>query len=103
MDNFNRIISFVLGLIVVIVFLAIVTGRIGLKGRNLRLGGSVSPTPTPSGRLVSPSVASIIPTGKYQVNKPPSIPATGLPTLTIPLLISLGGVGVFLRKSGKER
>ncbi|MBI2641720.1 hypothetical protein HYW87_03960, partial [Candidatus Roizmanbacteria bacterium] len=47
MDNFNKILSFVLGLVVVIVFIAVITGRLNLRNRLARVSG-VSPTPKQS-------------------------------------------------------
>ena len=46
MDNFNRVISFILGLVVVIVFFAVVTGKIKLPGKTTSFFAA-KPTPTP--------------------------------------------------------
>jgi LPXTG-motif cell wall-anchored protein len=54
MEGLNKIISLILGLVVVVILFAIITGRINLKGKNiLKLGNqtvtttpTVSPTPT---------------------------------------------------------
>lgn len=116
MDSFNKIISFVLGLVVVIVFFAVVTGRINFKGGLPRLTKATvtptqSPTPTPSSEsgtriVISPTSASN--TGRYQQQqaqaqkKTTQIPATGLPTLFIPSLLAGAGMGAFLRKAGKK-
>jgi hypothetical protein len=111
MDSFNKIISFVLGLVVVIVFFAVVTGRINFKGGIPRLvKPSVTPTmsPTPSNEsgskvVINPTSA----TGRYQQQaqsqkKTTQIPATGLPTLFIPSLMAAASAGAFLRKTGKK-
>ena len=37
MDSFNKVISFVLGLVVVLVFFAVVTGKINLKAKQHQL------------------------------------------------------------------
>lgn len=108
MDNFNKIVSFVLGLIVVIVFLAVITGRLNL--RNRISGGQqakVSPTPTTVSKLyLSPTPISSVTINKqkntYAVKTPSSIPATGSPTVLFPLLFSSLTGGLFLRKSGKK-
>ncbi len=49
MDNINKIISFILGLIVVVVFIAIVTGRLGGLGKKVQTlsKGNATPTVTP--------------------------------------------------------
>ena len=44
MDSFNKVISFVLGLVVVLVFFAVVTGKINLKSKTT---ATSTPTPTP--------------------------------------------------------
>lgn len=49
MDGFNKVISFVLGLIVVVVIIAIITGRLNLTSRFLAgvsRGQTTTPTPT---------------------------------------------------------
>lgn len=56
MEGLNKIISLILGLVVVVILFAIITGRINLKGKNiLKLGNqtvtttpAVSVTPTPT-------------------------------------------------------
>ncbi len=52
MGDFNRVISFVLGLIVVVVFIAVVTGRLNIRQRILTSNDrkvvlTATPTPTP--------------------------------------------------------
>jgi hypothetical protein len=114
MDSFNKIISFVLGLVVVIVFFAVVTGRINFKGGLPRLTKATvtptqSPTPTPSSVTGSGTRVVISPTstlGRYeqqaQKSKTTQIPATGLPTLFIPSLLAGVFSGAFLRRAGKK-
>ncbi len=110
MDNLNKTVSFVLGLVVVLVFLAIITGRLNLKNKIPLFSGGVSPTPA-----VTKSPTSIpTPTGttsgqnntygNYKMKQIPSvIPATGLPTFFLSLLFSGFGGGLFLRKTGKKK
>ena len=52
MENANKIISFILGLIVVVVFIAIVTGKFNL-GKKIKTLSKVTPTTTPK---VTPKV-----------------------------------------------
>lgn len=115
MDNFNRIISFVLGLIVVIVFIVIITGRFNLKEKFLGKA-NITKTPTPTitpTRSASPPTPSRYPTatplitGVYNQptptpygKKPSTIPSTGSPTLLLSFLFSSLGAGIFLKKKG---
>ena len=112
MDNLNKTVSFVLGLVVVLVFLAIVTGRLNLKNKLPLLSGKVSPTPkvtvttTPTKLVESNKEGSTY--GSYKIKQtktttPTSIPSTGSPTLLLPLLFSGLGGGLFLRRSGKDK
>lgn len=107
MDSFNKVISFVLGLIVVVVFLAVISGRLNLKNKSLSLGGksaTVTPTQT-QGAGIQPTQA---PTNRYQTtqtvgkNTAKSIPATGVPTLFLPSAISALLGGLHLRRRGKK-
>ena len=118
MDSFNRVISFVLGLVVVLVFFAVITGRLKLPGK-LSSPFSKATTPTPT-KTVNPTPISTVKidsqTGgsvlennyKTQATptkapgKPGTIPATGLPTLFIPSLLAGAAGGAFLRKTGKK-
>ena len=108
MDGFNKVISFVLGLVVVIVFLAIISGKIDLRKRitgssGVSLFGSkptASPTPT-----ITPTQKPTTTYNQYNnqnSNKtsqtPKKIPNTGSPTIIIPLLFSSLAGGVYLRK-----
>ncbi len=98
MDNLNKIVSFVLGLVVVLVFLAIITGRLNLKNKIPLFSGKVSPT----------STVRITPTPTYgnyamkQGKTPSTIPSAGSPTILLPFLFSGLGGGFFLKKSGKK-
>lgn len=118
MDNFNKVISFVLGLIVVIVFLAIISGRLNPKNKSplLSFGSKPTATPTPQkqdentdtsskdGASVNKSTDS---GGRYQTtpttqssNNVKSIPSTG-PELLFPIAISSLLGGMFLRQTKK--
>jgi len=123
MDSFNKVISFVLGLVVVLVFFAVVTGKINLKSKTSpsspvqkNSGGffglfkSASPTPTliptstPSSITINTSGNNVYKQNNQtsQYSNAKSIPSTGLPTLFIPILFSGLVGGSFLRKAGKK-
>jgi LPXTG-motif cell wall-anchored protein len=48
MEGLNKIISLILGLVVVVILFAIITGRINLKGKNILKLGSQTVTTTPA-------------------------------------------------------
>ena len=105
MDGLNKIVSFILGLVVVIIFFAVVTKRIDLrnigKKNNPTTGvATVSITPTPK----TISSIKINPTSHlYSTSTTPSsIPSTGLPTLFVPTLLAGLFGGSKLRKAGKR-
>ncbi|MFH0979646.1 MAG: hypothetical protein V1803_01730 [Candidatus Roizmanbacteria bacterium] len=104
MEGLNKIVSFILGLVVVIVFFAVVTGKINLK--NIGKKSSLTTAVTTKSITPTPKVVSSIkinPTNHpYSSSSPSSIPSTGLPTLFIPtLLVGLFG-GSKLRQAGKK-
>jgi hypothetical protein len=127
MDSFNKVISFALGLVVVLVFFAVVTGKINLKSKTSTTaakttitptptqknsGGffgffkSSTPTPTPTTKSASSNTEETGDNNVYKQNtttsSAKSIPSTGLPTLFIPMLISGLAGGSLLRKTGKK-
>lgn len=111
MDNVNKIISFVLGLIVVIIVLLLVTGRLGVfKGGQFfaARGSTTTPTPTksatvtnknvkvtPTPRRLAQNIVSVTPAQSGEIK---TIPSTGTPTG----ILFLSGVvfvgGLYLRK-----
>lgn len=109
MDSLNKIVSFVLGLVVVLVFLAIITGRLNLKNKIPLFSGKVSPTPTVK---ITPTPTKLIESNKEgstygnyaikQAKTPSTIPSTGSPTILLPLLFSALSGGLFLKKIGKR-
>lgn len=105
MEGLNKIVSFILGLVVVIVFFAVVTKRIDLKNIGKKNNSTTAVTTesiTPTPKVISS--IKINPTNRpYSTSTTPSsIPSTGLPTLFIPtLLIGLFG-GSKLRQVGKK-
>jgi len=128
MDSFNKVISFVLGLVVVLVFLAVITGKLNLKGKSTS-NSNITPspvqkntggffgffnkptlTPTPTQKPYSISTVNVNDNNTYnqygstsKPSYPKSIPSTGLPTLFIPILFFGLAGGSFLRKTGKNK
>ncbi len=103
MENFNKVMSFVLGLIVVIVFFALLTGRLNFKDKISTLSKSSSPkitlTPTPISRVrISPTPISSNKDQNIYQKKPSNIPSTGSPTIILPLMFSSLMIGFYLRK-----
>mgnify|MGYP007094564953 CR=1 FL=1 len=120
MDNFNKVLSFILGLVVVIVFFAVLTGRLSFKRgfpfvsikatptAKLEISPTKAPTPTPVSSVVvsSTTLSSAFSSketssyNRYQktTKTPSSIPSTGSPTLLLPFFISTLGLGFYLRK-----
>lgn len=115
MDSFNKVISFILGLVVVLVFFTVVTGRIKPPSKFSLpfVKKTTTPTPTPVSTITvsesSSETSQTSPLGnnyktqsETTVSKVNSIPATGVPTFFIPSLLFSGLGGVFLRKTGKK-
>jgi len=119
MENINKLISFILGLIVVVIFIAILTGRIKLPRPGFLTKSSAtstprtSPTPTPGRRItiVNPTTGSA--TGQ-DVNAPyhsyvsdsrtgnlQQIPNTGAPTVLLPAFLTALVGGSYLRRKQK--
>lgn len=103
MENFNRVLSFIIGFIVIIVIIAIIAGRLNLRERfanvtsSLRRTATITPTPRISPYIsVTPIVGNTrqpTPTTTYYNGKQPTkIPSTG-PTLFIPLALGALYVG----------
>ena len=109
MDNANKIFSFVLGLVVVIVFLAVITGRLNLKqirilplSKNTTLTPMISPSPTPELSAMQPVVNTNQKTSNTQtLGSVKTIPNTGAPTLLLSLAISGLFGGIYLRKKAR--
>lgn len=120
MEQFNKVISFILGLVVVVIFLAIATGRINLKGTpfSFSKGSSstkITPTPTPKSKSTSftlnqtsipqdntPSSSSYNPQyHSYNGGAVSTIPNTG-PEFLLPLIASSFLGGLFLKGKGKK-
>lgn len=125
MEQFNKVISFVLGLAVVVIFLAVATGKINLKGKLPILSGSssssksITPTPSRTVSTLNPTTGSAggtqtkgglylspTPSAAYHSYSTPgnvsAIPSTG-PELLLPLAFASFAGGAFLRKTGKKK
>jgi len=106
MDNFNKMFSFILGLIVVTVFLAVFTKRLNIGQNISRLTGkktAITPTTAPlSAKEKAKERQSPLPAAKNTYTSPKpgvnkyqntkAIPATGSPTALL-LLASVGLIG----------
>lgn len=59
MENFNKVLSFILGLVVVVVFVSVLSGRLNLGLKEKLIGGKTqakaTPTPTPKQTTKAPS------------------------------------------------
>jgi hypothetical protein len=104
MESFNKVLSFIIGLIVVIILVVVITNRLS-RGKNpirfLPLQGTslfkVKVTTSPT-RKTTPLTPSPTGTRTIKVTKKPTlIPKTG-PEFLLPLAFSTLGLGVFLRK-----
>lgn len=116
MDNFNKIISFILGLVVVIVFFGVISGRIKLGKFTPSFAKKITPTPTPISSItieenktsdsydykrnqnVSQNTSN---TSYYLSTRPKTIPSAGLPTFFIPSLVFGVFAGSYLKNKGK--
>jgi len=124
MEGFNKAISFILGLVVVVVFLAVLTGRINLKNRIPSFTGGIfsRATPTPTVSTPTNQTTTVVLENQdqtqntsdnqentndhqYQINnstifsneKTSSIPNTG-PELFFPVVVSGLLLGLFFKK-----
>ena len=119
MQGLNKAISFILGLVVVVVFIAIVSGRIQLGkliptfSSGTKTASNITPTPspvstTPAMEQTGTETHSYQTTNEKQTTGTPgsnvkTIPNTGAPTLLIPFALSGMASGLFLRKKGKKK
>jgi len=116
MEQFNKALSFILGLVVVAVFIIVASGKFNIKGLNLAKSASptkTAPTMTPI-PTKSPSVLRTSTQAPQQKKVDPnfhsysgstvptSIPSTGVPIVIFPLLGSSLLTGIFMKKSGKR-
>ncbi|GAB4218633.1 MAG: hypothetical protein Fur009_0320 [Candidatus Microgenomates bacterium] len=107
MDSFNKIASFILGLVVVIVFFAVVTGKINLGKYTPSFAKKPTPTPTSISTVTveENKTPTTLVNNTYKTTSsttPKKIPSTGVETIFIPTLFASGLGGAFLRKTGKK-
>lgn len=125
MEQFNKALSFILGLVVVAVFIVIASGKINFKNITFPKAKNTTKTvlsPTPTQKKVQLAVTNgtnnKTGTGVQQNENyhsytshsttgtpaiPTSIPNTGVPIVLFPALITSLSAGVFLRSSGKNK
>jgi hypothetical protein len=115
MESFNKVISFILGLVVVIVFFAVISGKLNLSkiktsiSKGTKPTPKLSPSPTPISTVKIPSVTTTNNYGSYnaagKTTGASQIPSTGLPVFFIPSLLAgvLGGNLLRKNSSGSQK
>ncbi len=118
MDSFNKVLSFVLGLVIVIVFIVILSNRLNLGKKFLPFQtGAPTPKTTPRAKRTTPTPSIYFYSGQgeattsttsqtkggqqatqTQPGKLKTIPSTGSPTEALLLLGSTFLLGIYLRK-----
>lgn len=122
MDSFNKVLSFVLGLVVVVVFIAVASKRLNLNTKFLPFSSGVAnkvtviPTPSPvakTGQKIQTIVLNTVQNqnktndkttttiNRYQTTTPTTIPSTG-PALLFPISVSSLLGGFVLRQKGRK-
>ena len=116
MVNFNKVLSFILGLVVVIVFVIVLSKRLNLQSKFIPFGNK--PTPTPKVNEVKELVKDepeikfsepeeikteevVVNNKNVDVENIQSIPETGPSTALLYAYSSLGALGIFLRRFKK--
>src|SRR6185503_2786194 len=89
MDGFNKVISFVLGLVVVVVLIAIITGRLNLKQKLLSVSKGQTTTPTVIPTITPTRSANTTPGGSENTTKG-GIPLTPAPNDTTRIIPKTG-------------
>lgn len=126
MEQFNKALSFILGLVVVAVFIIVASGKFNIKGLNLAKSVSkakITPTvtPTPAKKITTTLNKTTVnktsnSTSNTQVTKqvdpnfhsysgssvPTSIPNTGVPIVMFPLLGTSLLTGILMKRSQKK-
>lgn len=104
MENFNKIISLIIGLVVVIILIAVFTGKVNFNNK-LSFLKPLSPTPTLVPAPTKKNNERVVPTSSYKMNRYQAnsanstggesgsqtiniIPSTGIPTAMVPLLLT---------------
>ena len=132
MDQFNKALSFILGLVVVAVFIVVASGKFNFKGLSLpKSKTAINTTPKPTSKpwfsfnqpttkptakpTSTPKINTFSKGGVQQQNQqdpnyhsysgsnvPTSIPNTGVPIVLFPLFGTSLLTGIFMRKTGKK-
>lgn len=109
MGNFNKVLSFILGLVVVIVFVIVLSKRLNLQSKFIPFGNKTSPTPTitkssdkekPEIKFTQPEEQETQET-QEAVKQIQSIPETGPSEVLLYLYTTIGTAGIFLRRFKK--
>jgi len=122
MGNFNKVLSFILGLVVVIVFVIVLSKRLNLQNKFIPFGNNLTPTPKvektaqetskeSSGQDQTKEPAKGDTTIKFTqpeeqkgeevVNQVQSIPETGPSSLLLLVYAASGATGFYLLKFKK--
>src|SRR3989344_8705330 len=119
MGNFNKVLSFILGLVVVIVFVIVLSKRLNLQSKFIPFGNNPTPTPKvkevkeivkkePEIKFTEPTeietkevVNNMVNTDDNATKNISSIPETGPSTSLLYMYSSLGALGIFLRRFKK--
>ncbi|PIR79678.1 MAG: hypothetical protein COU25_04100 [Candidatus Levybacteria bacterium CG10_big_fil_rev_8_21_14_0_10_35_13] len=113
MGNFNKVLSFILGLVVVIVFVIVLSKRLNLQSKFIPFSNNTTPTPTvvqtaekESKEVVEkkPEIKFTQPdeqTNQETITQVKTIPETGPSSSLLLLYGSAGTIGFLLRKIKK--
>lgn len=118
MEQFNKALSFILGLVVVAVFIIVASGKFNIKGLNLAKSVSkakITPTVTSTPAKKITTTLNKITTNTQTTKQvdpnfhsysgssvPTSIPNTGVPIVMFPLLGSSLLTGILMKRSQKK-
>lgn len=110
MENFSKVLSFILGLVVVVIAVAVFSGRLnlgkfvpltkGLTGKTAQVSPTPTQTPGGSSPQTSPEYNRYQTTAQNtnQTGTIAAIPKTGSPTLLQPILFSTVLLGLYLSR-----
>src|SRR3989344_3755651 len=116
MGNFNKVLSFILGLVVVIVFVIVLSKRLNLQSKFIPFGNNPTPTPKvkevkeivkkePEIKFTEPTEINteevVVNNENTNVKNIQSIPETGPSTSLLYAYSTLGALGIFLRRFKK--
>src|SRR3989344_676693 len=101
MGNFNKVLSFILGLVVVIVFVIVLSKRLNIQSKFIPFGNNQTPTPKAKEAKeieTKELVNNMVNTDDNATKNISSIPETGPSTSLLYMYSSLGALGIFLRR-----